>query len=183
MNTRTIATLSLLATAALLACSSGGSSTSSSSGAASGADAGDAAPKPSNPLGCPFDPTDGCPYYYCACQAGTATAISPSGRNGVCLGPEATCADFCRREQTPSPATEFRCGLDPRPPVVDAGLPRGSAGGPCLAGDVCSERDFANCADLTVQLMRSVCPASGVCPTKDQAEAAACATHGGPQRI
>ncbi|NOU31880.1 MAG: hypothetical protein HOO96_28585 [Polyangiaceae bacterium] len=179
MSKRTITTL--LAAAALLACSSGGSS-SSSSGAPAGTDAGGAGSKP-NPLNCPVDPNENCPFYYCACQAGTATASSWSSRNGSCLGPEATCADFCRREQTPSPATEFRCGLGPRPPVVDAGLPRGSAGGPCLAGDICSERDFANCADLTVQLMRSVCPASGVCPTKDQAEATACATHGGPQRI
>ncbi len=178
--------LCLFAAAAALSCVVACSSTSPPDSGATSADAGDAgeAGRPVNPLGCPVDRVDGCPYYYCACQAGASNASTWSDRFGSCAGPEATCADFCTRQaSTPSPATELRCGVDPKPPTVDAGLPRGTAGGPCLAGDVCSERDYATCADITVQLMRSACPASGVCPTKAEAEATACVGHGGPQRI
>ncbi len=168
-----------VAAGALVACSSG----SPSSGVASSPDAGDAAVN-SNPLGCAIGSSDGCPVYYCGCQRGPASEKVPSNQAVGCGAPEAVCANFCEHQFPASPAAEFRCGKDSRPPPpVDAGLPRASAGGPCLAGDVCSERDFASCADLTVQLMRSACPASGVCPTYAQAEAAACASHGGPQRI
>ena len=163
---------------ALLACGDG-SSTTSSSTSSSGAPVVDGGS--SNPLSCPLG--NHCPVYYCECEAGASTPEEFSVRAQGCATPEATCTFFCSQQIKPSPATEIRCGANPNPKPVEAGLPRGSAGGPCSAGDTCSERDFATCADLTVQLMRSTCPASGTCPTKTEAENTACAAHGGPQRI